>query len=109
MPINQVYGGRPETAIASYDYSDIAEGTGVKTFYGFNVNTSGAATADRFRLGQQSSLNSYDVETAMTAKAAYNWELTAFNLPKTIKGTAIIRCSTNYNGNAAETAYLLFD
>ena len=45
----------------------------------------------------------------MTAKAVYNWELTDFNLPKTINGTAIIRCSTNYNGDAAETAYLLFD
>ena len=32
-----------EGSIASYDYVDVAEGTGIVDFYGFNTNVSGSA------------------------------------------------------------------
>lgn len=82
-----------EGAIASYDYTDIAEGTGVVAFYGVGQKTNpggrtlslmsnavgAAGTATEMMIG-----GAAGVETLHTFNAA------PFNLPKIVKGTAYL-------------------
>jgi hypothetical protein len=96
-----------ENVIASYDYTDIAEGTGMQTFYGFAINE-GLSGAVSYALSEK--LN-YSTQLDATTTAAtitihtsgativaeedpansfdLDFDLTAFNNPKVIKGTAI--------------------
>jgi len=74
-------------AIASYNYTDLAEGTGVVIYYGL-TNKDNAAT--NYMLSSQaikSSSNSTNIITAGT-NVNCNFDLTSFNIPKEIKGTA---------------------
>ena len=103
MPVPVTYRTGGEGAIASYNYTDVAEGTGVIAFQGFNVGTSGAIVSTKYILGTQT-LYSYEVESAVTSTTAYPFNLSAFNLPKTVKGTATLRFSVQYNGNITENA-----
>ena len=50
MPIPTVYRKEAEAALASYDYVDIASGTGFVTFYGGRVSVSGANVSGGFVL-----------------------------------------------------------
>ena len=83
-----------EAAIASYDYYDIAEGTGIKKFYGYVTKDSAGL---KYYLGIDAVYSSL-IET-VTAAAEYpgyniqldlDFDLTPFNLPRIIKGTALI-------------------
>lgn len=87
MPIPAIYRTTGEGALANYDYTDLAEGTGVVKLYGFNVNVSGAIS---FILSKND-IYSYTVETVGNDTVTFN--LSAFNLPKTVKGTAFVRFS----------------
>jgi hypothetical protein len=84
-------------AIASYDYTDIAEGSGITKFYAFttieesttsfnlstnavfsqNIDTEGVFTTGSYAIAGGGAMDK-------------DFDLTPFNLPKTIKGTAII-------------------
>jgi hypothetical protein len=72
-----------EAAIASYDYTDIAEGTGVVRFYLFSSQTS---TAADYHLTSNAL---YSNDLTIPGAADIDFDLSAFNLPKTIRGTAI--------------------
>lgn len=82
-----------ETAIATYDYTDIAEGTGVVTFYGMNTQASTALTSS-YALTTNSNIGSKIawIKTAAGAGTTpfgdYDFE-TTFNMPKTIKGNIV--------------------
>lgn len=82
--------------IASYDFTDIAEGTGVVDFYGISENLSGSTL---YAL-TKNSIYSADIQSAGTS---WTFNLSAFNLPKIIKGTAIIRFSAALTGNQNNT------
>lgn len=86
MPISPVYKKASEAAIASYSYTDIAEGTGVVVFNGFKTTPS-----PYYKLGTNppyseeiSTLNGTDTPTVM------DFDLTPFNLPKIVRGTAYV-------------------
>jgi len=78
-------------ALASYDYYDIAEGTGTKIFYGYV--TSGAS-AISYGLTGDSSIYSNQIDLfnsgSLFGIINVNFDLPAFNLPKTIGGTGLI-------------------
>ena len=77
-----------ETAVASYSFTDIAEGTGVVHFYGFNQRDN---TAISYHLTTDSSFNSYLIETeASSSPTTYSFNANDFNLPKVIKGSAVV-------------------
>jgi hypothetical protein len=112
MTITKHYLKSSEGAIATYDYFDIAEGTGMKKFYGLSAKTSGSTTyalsteAVLSAAGNitndttEESKSSADTGSAAYAEASeWDFDLAAFNLPKIIKGTAII----NYSILARET------
>lgn len=95
-------------AIASYNYADIAEGTGYTIFYGLVTRNLAGATyslVTQTLRGSAGNIN-YSVDTTEESRikqsgtsASYvkmgeiDFDLSAFNTPKTIKGTALIEYS----------------
>ena len=82
-----------EAAVASYDWTDIAEGTGIVLYHAYVSETS---TGDDNHIST-AELYSRKIETtATTGSASYaliiekDFDLTAFNTPRTIKGTATV-------------------
>ena len=87
LPVNFAIPG--EGAIASYDYYDIIESTGIKTFYpAIQLDSTGTT----YILTANSIYGSQEYTSGNSAgNPAFNqnFDLT-FNMPKTIAGTAII-------------------
>ena len=88
MPLPRLYQTAGEAAIASYDFTDIAEGTGVTKFYLFSSKISGATA---YHLGNNVLYSADITRTAAGADTDDNFDLTVFNLPRTIKGTGTIQ------------------
>ena len=95
MPIPIVYRKSSEAAVASFDYTDIAEGTGVTMFNGFVTEASGAVLG--YHLLKSETIYSSKIETESssytsgsdyTSRINLSFDLPAFNLPKTLKGNA---------------------
>ena len=84
-----------ESAVASYNYYDIAEGTGIKLFYGCGISDS---TGQDYILTENQIYPAQAAKeiTGTTTSASYaltsdtDFDLTAFNTPRTIRGTAYI-------------------
>jgi len=72
-----------EGALVNYSYTDVADGTGVIVFYGATAHTSAGATQ---MLTTQQVYSKYIVLDAGT----YNFDLTPFNSPRVMKGTAYL-------------------
>jgi len=97
----QIPGAYPlpaETAVASYDYTDIAEGTGTVIYYGYNSKTSAATVS--YHLSKSPLVYSADIETITSHGSAssaqvydFDFDLPSFNLPQTIRGTAMVNSS----------------
>ena len=77
-------------AIASYNYTDIVDGTGVAVYYG-NVNE---ASSISYFLGT----SAFTVATCYTSGATM--DLTPFATPRTVKGTAILSFYVNASSGA---------
>ncbi len=92
MVLSQItYPPPPPNAIATFAFTDIAEGTGVFLFQGFNANLAGTIS---YNLTGDNALFSQTVQTGLVSNTPKNYDLSPFNLPKVIKGTAIVRFST---------------
>ena len=103
-----------EAAIASYSYTDLAEGTGVVTYQGFSTKED---TTTDYHLGI-TIVHSADIEkelgsssgTSFTAGTEIDFDLAQFNLPKSIEGTALIQiptyCYTTSGGSGTFTGYI---
>ena len=116
MPLNEVIPQQAESAIASFDYYDIAEGTGIKAFYlGVSEDDSG----NDYHLVTQE-LYSDEIDTAITTfdgttydkELDLDFDLAAFNMPKTIKGTGYIQFSeyelTTCSAGQSVNGYFVF-
>lgn len=82
-----------EGAVSTYNYQDIADGTGYVILYGSDTEDS---TGTEFKLNSQI-IRTYNVSSvyapANTASAVsyeLNFDLSPFNTPRTAKGTAIL-------------------
>ena len=83
---------QPTAVIATYDWVDIAEGTGIVRFYGYNEKDS---SGTNHKLNNNA-VYSYDIvgtafavpEAAFAKLQDLDFDLSAFNLPKNLKGTA---------------------
>ena len=86
-----------EGAVASYDATDIAEGTGTVSFYGFAVSGSAGLV---YRLGRNQ-MYSHKVETLVTCTTAdstpidIDFDTSAFNLPNLTVSSALTLVSSN--------------
>jgi len=93
--------------IASYDYNDIAEGTGVVTFYaGTAYDSSGnedlILSSKTFTSQSKVQRETGDTTTTEeTAAFVFEFDLTEFQFPRTLKGRAFLSCSRHFKNNTA--------
>ncbi len=90
-----------ESAIASYDWEEIASGLGHQLFYGSSVILSGGA--EKFLIPQALFGIGDQADEGTTTL-----DLSQFNLPSTIQGTAYIDYWTNKNTTDIHTVTLKF-
>lgn len=86
-----------ETAIASYNFIDIAEGTGIVLFFGFDSETSAGLD---YHLITQSDSYTRNIGTSNSGDPLgtldLDFDLTQFNLPQRIEGTAYVSIGVYY-------------
>jgi len=100
-------------AIASYNWTDIAEGTGIVKFYGFGTTDN---TGTNYALSENIFYADPHFSSASTTSTSYfkaldmDFDLTEFNTPKIVKGTVIIQAASKLDGSDAtgESHYLIF-
>lgn len=93
MPLKPVYRGGGEKAIATYDYVDVAEGTGIVLYYGFVTEDSGGATYaistnQTYTVSDKLYSSANTSGTSFTKILDMDFDLSTYNLPQRIKGTA---------------------
>jgi len=103
--MNQSFPQIPNNAIASYDYVDVADGTGLQEFYLMKDDAStpllqGQPTRT-FNREQQFSAVYTSVTASVSGSAPVTFSLSAFNLPRTIKGTALVEGSYEMTNSVA--------
>lgn len=95
MVISQKYDTQSQI-LANYNYTDVANGTGFVTYYGADVNVSGAVSyvltsnvvySDNI---YTSTTLPADESQVSTKRATHTFDLSTFNIPQTAKGTAVI-------------------
>jgi len=99
MVVPITFRGTGERAVASYNYENLAEGTGVVTYYLSTTNAGSFLNSN--------ALISTDIEfdhlisnaAPATLQATYNFDLPAFNLPKNLRGTGALEIATGLNSN----------
>lgn len=97
--------------VASYSYTDIAEGTGMQKLYLFTSIITGP-TSDEHLTGNI--FYSADIFKGVAAGDAseldLDFDLTQFNIPKTIEGTGILNIPYTMESDGATngTAYMIF-
>ena len=101
-----------EQAIASYSYTDIAEGTGVVAFYGFDSKVQTARSYGLTINTIYSNTKVTDSENITHGSPAQkhldiDFDLSSFNSPRNIKGTAIINFTAGGGGSASCIMYLI--
>ena len=107
MEVKQTFPAIPNNAIASYDYVDVANGTGITDFYLMREDSSRGLQATQTRTTAK--------EEEMSAVYVYNgnvfhlsgsqpvtFSLAPFNLPRTIKGQALVQGSFELSGGNAQ-------
>ena len=89
LPINFPF--PQESAVATYNYTDIVNGTGVAEFEIFD-HTSGSSTIGyNLTSNPVCSVYGYKSESEVNANGtAWNYDLTPFNSPRTINGKCIV-------------------
>ena len=96
--IPKKYGIGGEAAVATYDYTDLADGVGFVIYQGYNSGLSGNALG--YHLGT-TEIQSREVETDMIMGETLTFDSSTFNLPRSMKGTAMVRFTSYWTGTAA--------
>ena len=89
-----------EPIIASFNFSDVAEGTGIITYNGAILEISGSKTYSMLPFSEYSGDIEINETTATTY--TYNYDLGAFNKAHTLKGTAYFSAGV-WLTNSADT------
>jgi hypothetical protein len=113
MVLSKPYQHQP-SAIASYNYTDLAEGTGIVKYYGFQSETSAGVDyhlgTNQVYAGGGATLSSGYTSNANKKEADVDFDLSAFNAPQTIRGTVTVTgCITaNSSGGYNGFTYVIF-
>jgi len=107
MPLNpsikKVVPPTPPSALASYDYYDIADGTGIKNFYAGCSIMSGAnfhwLTTDTSLYSGKTGERRWSYQSTTVPASDLNYDVT-FNKSKVIKGTIRVSLSMGLAGDA---------
>jgi hypothetical protein len=96
-----------ENAVASYSYTDIAEGTGVVLFYGgthIEDTTEAYSIASNIIESHSLYTEGATVGTSFTKGIDIDFDLSPFNLPETIKGTLNVVASMGSGGDGGSNS-----
>lgn len=113
MPLPEVYARENENVLSSFDYFDIADGTGVEKFWLFASELTGGID---YHLNSEivySSLIDTQAVIPIGASAKLidlDFDLTAFNLPRAIRGTAIFQITLKVDsstGTAVTSGFII--
>ena len=85
VQINPTY-PLPPAPIASFDFEDVAEGTGVVIFFGISSETSGGV--DYHLVANKAFSSQPDTTRSTSGTTTIDFDTGTFNLPRTAKGTA---------------------
>lgn len=98
MPIPTIFSNQGGTALANYNYVDIANGTGIVVFYG------GHAYDGTTSLGvlDENTFYSDLIYQEWTSSSTFELNTSVFNLPRIAKGIAKVSM-TMFNNNATNT------
>lgn len=104
--IKQTFSTPPPSAFASYNYTDIAEGTGTSLYYGIlGPTTSTFNLIPILEDGILTESTYVPCPNGLTTLAT----IAPFNQPKTIKGTAFLICKCNFqSGSGGSNALKLY-
>ena len=102
LPVNFLIPG--ESAIASYNYTDLAEGTGIIKFYGFAARNSAAYTYHLDKNPTYSALIQKSGAWSNSSSIDIDFDTSTFNTPCVIKGTAIINMTLSVIADAGHTS-----
>jgi len=100
-----------EKLIASYDYTDIASGLGYSIFYGANVSDGTASgsyiiTPNTFYSDKITTFD--DMGVAVEKMFDGNFDTSSFNLPKDVKGDAIIQIPLGIGRKTGQTGDIAY-
>jgi len=99
-------------AVASYDYEDIAEGTGHVLFYGFSAELSGASST--YHLGKDAIYSNTPFTSAVVGGAAaastldLDFDTSPFNAPRIIEGDAYVSIPLAYVQNTSSGGEMFY-
>lgn len=110
--LNETIPRQGTNASASFDFRDLASGSGYESFYGVVQNFSASAMLPYSSAVSQAFLIptadvipfSTSKSTSTTTSSAINFETSAFNLPRTIRGTAIVYFNCRNNAGSTTNA-----
>jgi hypothetical protein len=88
----------PSEVTASYDYVDLADGVGYVTYYCTKEEISGSVS---YGLTRDTGVYSVYPETSGSATLDIDFDVSAFNQARTVKGTAIYNGAHVIDGNQA--------
>lgn len=97
QPREFIKGG--ENVVANYDWTDIAEGTGLVKFYGCASALSGATTIEYNLLTHQ--VYSAIIEETTTSSESFDFYTPYFNMPKNVRGTAYLNLAAYIDNSSS--------
>jgi len=113
MALNQPYQHQP-SAIASYSYTDLAEGTGIVKYFAYqeedNLGLGYKMGTSQIYSGGGSELSGGSATNTFSKVKDVDFDLTTYNAPNTIRGTATINAciASNANGGYSSFTYVIF-
>ncbi|GAG77875.1 unnamed protein product, partial [marine sediment metagenome] len=78
-----------ELTLASYDWTDIASGTGYSTYYGIDLEDASTVLIESSILDSLTGSTNYAFPDAMALRGEFNFDVT-FNLPRYVKGELLV-------------------
>lgn len=106
MPLNFVIPG--ENVLATYSYTDIANGAGYVDFYPFITrNGPQASPTVSYQLAISSSQNTADKQITTSNAEEYNFDSSPFNTPRVAKGLAYLKIVVKQNAGTRHYAIRL--
>lgn len=103
MPVPVIYRNQGERGLANYDYVDIADGSGFVTFTGFTISGAGLT---KYKLGTEDVYSLTRETEGSSTENTYNFDTSPFNLPRVVKGTAMVSINC-YNNDACGFSFQL--
>ncbi len=109
MPLPNIYTREDERVLATFDFFDVADGTGFVKYW---LSASSSPATD-YHLGTEQ-VYSTVIDTKGTSTTSstkiidLDFDLTSFNLPRTIRGTALVQSTLKVSSAAGTTINTVF-